>query len=110
MSSVLEVAEAAAREAGGLKITKITLSIGRFSEVHPDAMEFAHEALIPGTLAEGSELVINMVEAHSRCHECAHEFTHDRFSRACPSCGSWALELLSGRELSIESVEVEDED
>ena len=109
MSSVLATAEAAAREAQAFKITKITLQIGSFSEVLPEAMEFAHAALTPGTLAAGSALVIDIVEARSRCLICGLEYHHDRYLRSCPACGSLACELLSGRELSIESIEVEDE-
>jgi hydrogenase nickel incorporation protein HypA/HybF len=110
MASVLDVAEAAARQAGALKITRITLAIGQLTEVLPDAMRFAHEAMSPGTLAEGSELVLHEIEARSRCLSCGLEYPHDRYRRTCPQCDSLASEILAGRELSIESIEVDDGD
>lgn len=110
MSSVLTTALTAASECNALKITSIKLTIGQLSEVLPDAMYFAHEALTAGTIAEGSTLSMTMVEARSRCLQCGHEYIHDRFKRSCPNCDSLACELLTGRELEITSIEVENAD
>ncbi|MCL2136230.1 MAG: hydrogenase maturation nickel metallochaperone HypA [Coriobacteriia bacterium] len=110
MSSVLSTAIDAARAQNADRITRITLVIGELSEVLPEAMEFAHLALSPGTIAEGSELLIKNVQARSRCLVCGHEYTHDQYRRSCPLCDALACELLAGRELHIESIEVEDAD
>jgi hydrogenase nickel incorporation protein HypA/HybF len=110
MSSVIATALASANEANALRITSINLTIGQLSEVLPDAMSFAHEALTAGTIAEGSSLKMTMVEARSRCLVCGHEYAHDRFKRSCPNCDSLACELLAGRELEITSIEVENAD
>ncbi|MDR2957684.1 MAG: hydrogenase maturation nickel metallochaperone HypA [Coriobacteriales bacterium] len=110
MASVLQVAEQSARQANAQRITRITLKIGALTEVLPDAMQFAHQALTPGTLAEGSDLVLNQIEARSRCLSCGLEYTPDRYRRYCPDCAALACELLAGRELEIESIEVENGD
>jgi hydrogenase nickel incorporation protein HypA/HybF len=107
MTSVLEMAEDSARQAHATRILRIKLVIGAMSEVLPEAMEFAHEALSPGTLAEGSLLEMELREPRSRCLECGAEFAHDRYHRACPECDSLVTELLGGRELYIDSIEVE---
>jgi len=109
MSSVLAVVEESARAANASKVTTITLSIGRLTEVLPEAMDFAHEALTRGTLAEGSKLVINFIEPLSRCLICGCEYTHDRYRRTCPECNALACEVIAGRELDIESIEVEND-
>ena len=41
------------------------------------------------------------------CLECGHEFEHDLYNRFCPVCDSFATELLAGRELQIDSIEVD---
>ncbi|MCL2150642.1 MAG: hydrogenase maturation nickel metallochaperone HypA [Coriobacteriia bacterium] len=109
MESVLASAGQVARQAGASKVTAVNLRIGRLSAVLPEAMQFAHQALTPNTIFEASELRIDFVEARSRCLSCGVEFAHDRFHRACPECDSLATELLAGRELEIESIEVEDD-
>ena len=48
-----------------------------------------------------------MVKPKSRCLECGAEYEHDRFHMLCPECGSFATELIAGRELQIDSIEVD---
>jgi len=108
MQSVLDTVESSAHEAGAVRVTAIRLIIGEMSEVVFDAMEFAFEALSEGTLSEGAELSMQSVKPRSRCGVCGEEFTHDRYHWACPRCDSLATELLAGRELFIDSIEIEE--
>jgi hydrogenase nickel incorporation protein HypA/HybF len=78
------------------------------TEVVDIALQFAFEALSPGTMAEGATLVINQVPAKSRCLECGAEYDHDRFQMICPECGALNVELLQGRELRIDAIECDD--
>jgi hydrogenase nickel incorporation protein HypA/HybF len=107
MQSVLENVEASAREAGAERVVEIRLVIGEMREVVSDAMEFAFEALAPETLSEGAQLVMTTVRPRSRCLECGHSYEHDRFHWACPSCDALATELLAGKELYIDTIEVD---
>ena len=110
MTGVLDSACKAATEAGALKVTRIDLSVGEMTECIRDALDFAFEALreLPEyALCADCDLAITMVQPKSRCHECGAEYTHDRFHMLCPVCGSFATELLRGRELEITSIEVD---
>ena len=107
VASVLEAATAAAHAEGATRINEITLTIGELTEIVDDALMFAFEALTPGTFAEGASLVINRQGARSRCLICDTEFDHDRFERACTSCGSFVCEPIAGRELSIDSIDID---
>ena len=86
---------------------KVSLSVGEMTEAIEDALMFAFEALSEGTLCEDAELQITMVKPKSRCLECGAEYEHDRFHMLCPECGSFATELIAGRELQIDSIEVD---
>ena len=107
MTGVMDSATMAAQQAGADKILKITLRIGRMTEAIEDALQFAFEALAEGTMAEGAELEIIMVEPESICLSCGTEFEHDRFHMLCPDCGSPFIELMKGKELEIASLEVD---
>jgi hydrogenase nickel incorporation protein HypA/HybF len=107
MQSVLENVETSAREAGAERVTEIRLVVGEMREVVPEAMEFAFEALAPDTLSEGAHLVMTRVAPRSRCLTCGHTFEHDRFHWACPACDALATELLAGKELYIDAIEVD---
>jgi hydrogenase nickel incorporation protein HypA/HybF len=107
MTNVLQSVNEAAREAGATRVTRIRLTVGEMTEVVAEALEFALEALAFQTLSEGAELVIERVRPRSRCAQCGCEFEHDRFHWMCPACDSLATELLAGKELYIDAIEVE---
>lgn len=108
-SGILESSIEAAEKAGATRITEIRVSIGDLTEVVEFALQFAFEALTPGTMAEGATLVVTQVTARSRCNDCDAEYEHDRFQMLCPQCGSFNVVLLQGRELQIDSIEADDE-
>jgi len=105
--SILAASIDAATNAGMTRITEIRISVGDLTETVDFALEFAFEALTPETMAEGAVLVIDRLPAKSRCNECGLEYEHDRFQMLCPTCGSMNVELLQGRELSIDSIEAD---
>lgn len=107
MTGVVESVEQAARDAGAVSVLKVSLSVGVMTEALEDALRFAFEAVQEGTLLECAELEITMVQPRSLCLDCTCEFEHDRFSLACPECGGFDTMLLAGRELQIDSIEVD---
>ncbi len=112
IAGILESVIPAAQDAGAERITKVSLSIGEMTEVIEDVMVFAFEALTEGTLAEGAQLDLTIIAPRSVCLECGKEFDHDRLHVKCPECGSAFTQLLQGKELQVDSIEVDlpDED
>lgn len=108
MTSVMDAATKAARESGASRLLGVTLSIGEMTEAVEDALNFAFDALCEADeFTKGATLTVNMVRPRSICLECGAEFEHDRFHRFCPACDSFATELVAGRELQIDSIEVD---
>ena len=108
MTGVVESAKQAANDAGATRLLKVSLSVGEMTEAVETALRFAFEALTEGDpFTEGATLEVNMVRPKSKCHECGAEFEHDRFSMFCPECDGFITELIAGRELQIDSIEVD---
>lgn len=110
MTGVLDAVEASAKEAEANRVLVVRLSVGEMTEAIEDALRFAFEALSEQqeyALCAGAELDITMVRPKSRCLECGAEYEHDRFHMLCPECGSFATELIAGRELQIDNIEVD---
>lgn len=107
MTGVMDAVTKTAEEAGAEKVLSITLSVGVMTEAIEDALRFAFEALSEKTICEGAELKIVMIQPRSRCLECGTEYEHDRFHMLCPECGGFVTELLAGKELRIDSIEVD---
>jgi hydrogenase nickel incorporation protein HypA/HybF len=93
---------------GGVKITRVTLEIGRLSGVVCDSVRFCFEACAQGTALEGARLEIIETAGRARCRGCGACFDVDDLFALC-RCGSADLELLGGQELKIREVETNGE-
>ena len=108
MTGVLEATKKSAQEAGALRVLAVNLSVGEMTEAIQDALEFAFEALSEcDDYLKDAKLTINMIKPKSKCLECGAVYEHDRFHMFCPECDSFATELIAGRELQIDSIEVD---
>ncbi len=107
VSSILTACTKTAEREGATRINEIRVKVGELSEIVDEAMYFAFDSLAPGTLAEGAKLIIDHVPARSKCVECGVSFGHGRFDITCPECGSFFCELVQGRELDIECIDVD---
>jgi len=105
-TSMLAAVTAAAREQGAVRITRINLAFGREAGVVPDCVRHYFDVLKPGTPAEGAELVFREVPLVLRCPRCGSEFSD--LADIC-ACNAGAL-VISGREMVVESIEVEEAD
>jgi hydrogenase nickel incorporation protein HypA/HybF len=107
MESALDQACSQAQAAGASRIHAIRLRIGALSGVVPEALEFAFEALAPGTLAEDAKLEIEHVPARFKCGECAREFEAGDLFSLCPDCQTPSRDLQAGREMELASLEID---
>ena len=89
-------------------VKAVILEIGLLSGVVPDAVEFCFEACSNGTLLEGSILEIRKTEGLGRCLTCSKEQPLLRIYDPCVSCGSFGMEILSGEEMRVVEIEIED--
>jgi hydrogenase nickel incorporation protein HypA/HybF len=62
------------------------------------------------TPLEEAVLSIEELSVVARCNDCKKEWTISNPAFTCPDCNSGSLDILSGRELDIESIELEEED
>jgi hydrogenase nickel incorporation protein HypA/HybF len=106
MENTLAIVFEEARRHGAEKVTGLRLRVGAMSGVVPEALEFAFEALIEGTLAEGAQLHIERVPVTCYCETCKNEFEPPPYSFECPRCKTPSTDMRKGRELEIISIEV----
>ena len=107
VSGILTASVDAAARQNATAINEIRIRVGELTEIVDDALYFAFEALTPGTLAEGATLVVEHVPGRSKCVECGTTFNHGRFDVECVGCGSYFCEMVEGRELEIESIDID---
>jgi hydrogenase nickel incorporation protein HypA/HybF len=93
-------------ELTGARVERINLKIGRLSAVVPESLRFCFEIVARETPLSGAELAIEEIPILARCKECDTRWTIDQPVFTCRECNSGRLEILSGRELDIVSIEV----
>ena len=76
----------------------------------PDSLEFAFGLLSRETLCEGARLEQQVVPARLRCDACDHEWEITVPAFRCEQCGTADVEVLTGEELEVESIEVSEEE
>ena len=87
------------------QVSLVRLRIGRLAGVVPDALAFCFDLATAGTPLAGASLEIVEEPARAHCRSCAADFTLADAFLLC-DCGSADVQLLSGRELCVTSVEV----
>ncbi len=106
MENALQIAVDEARRRDARRIHRLTLRIGELSGVVPEALAFAFEALAPGTLAEGAELLLETTPVICHCAGCGASFHPATVIYACPECGQISGDIQRGQELELASLEV----
>ena len=87
------------------QVSVVRLRVGRMAGVVPDALQFCFELASVGTPLAGASLEVDEVEARAHCRSCGSDFSLVDAFLLC-DCGSADVAMLSGRDLSIASVEV----
>jgi hydrogenase nickel incorporation protein HypA/HybF len=105
MSIASSVVEICAEQAGGARVTRVTLEIGQLSAVMPEAIRFCFDVCARDTLVEGAALEIIETPGQARCLACGATLALEEPFGQC-ECGSVDLELISGQQLKIRQMEV----
>jgi hydrogenase nickel incorporation protein HypA/HybF len=109
-SLVEEVRAEVARLGVAGRVAAVRLRLGALTTFVPAAMTFYFDALTQGTELEGATLAIEEVPVAGKCRACGRTLTLAGLPFVCAACGSPDLEIVSGRELVVDALEVTDED
>jgi hydrogenase nickel incorporation protein HypA/HybF len=90
------------------KVRRLELLVGRFSGVNAGCLQFAFNLLAEKTPLENTEIVIHEPKAVCRCQNCNAQIEIDQFVVHCPQCGSASVTIEGGRDLTLQSIDVEE--
>lgn len=102
------IVDIATIEAKDRRITAINLVVGELASVVEQSIRFCFTAVSEGTAAEGAVLSLVKVPALIQCRRCSCRFGMEK-EGVCPGCGAIGGEVVQGRELYVESIEVEED-
>ncbi len=104
---ILQYALEEAQKIGAQKIRIIRIVLGPFSGLVPECIQMYLDLLSEGTIAQGAKIEAQILPLKVRCRDCGKESEITRRHIACPYCGSLRLQVLSGKEFYIDSLEVD---
>ena len=107
-TSVLQAARQEAQRHPGARLRKVKVRVGELSGVNPEALSFCFEVLSREGNLGPLELEIESCRRQQRCRKCAQTFTVANYDLSCPQCGTAETEFMSGDELELASLEMED--
>lgn len=107
-SSVLDAVRTEALRHPGSKPSRVGLRIGEWSGVDTESLRFCFEALVMGSDLDGLQLDLEYRTRQNRCEQCGAQFAVSGFEITCPQCRSDKTKQVSGTELDIAYLELED--
>jgi hydrogenase nickel incorporation protein HypA/HybF len=119
---------------GARRVTAIRIRVGMLSLIDIEALKFALKVASRGTPAENARIEVKIETPRFRCRKCGYEWELSREKleeiteeyglasvmhiypdvileyMKCPRCGSTDIEILEGRGVILESIELDVED
>lgn len=90
------------------KVKSIKLKVGKLSGVLIESLEFCFDSIITQTELDGAKLEVEEIPIKIKCIDCNTESILDEPIFQCSKCDSFNVQLLTGKELSITEIEIED--
>lgn len=99
------VIENQARDHAVRQVKRVRIELGCFACVSKEALSFAFDVVMRGSVADGAELVFLDLPGRAICYDCAEEVSIlDRLA-CCPVCGGSTLMPTGGDDMRIKDME-----
>jgi hydrogenase nickel incorporation protein HypA/HybF len=89
-------------------VERINTRIGKLTAVAPESLCFCFDIIVKETPLSGARLVIEAVPARGRCLACGFEWQITEPVFMCRKCRNGSIDIVSGRELEVVSIEISD--
>jgi len=105
--SIISVIEQQADAQSFHKVNRVRLEIGPLAGVELEALKFSFDVVCKGGLADGAKLEVIELPIDAWCMQCAEKTVVAQRYDACPTCGSYQVQITGGDELRIKDMEVD---
>jgi hydrogenase nickel incorporation protein HypA/HybF len=111
VTSIVETVTESLADYPGARVKEVRLRVGALASVIPESLDFCYGIAAEGTPLEGSKLVVDVLPVVVHCEPCGLDVELDGVqSFRCPRCGTPSHDLRQGRELEIDSFEIDEID
>ena len=91
------------------RVKEVRLRVGALASVIEDSLQFCYGIATEGTPLEGSALIVKILPVRMHCDKCAQDVEIVSLqSFRCPRCDEPLTDMRQGRELEIDSIEIDE--
>lgn len=115
--NIFKVAEATAVKYNAKKISEVYLEIGELTLIVPDMLKLSFKMATHGSIAEGAELIIEIIPGKIKCRDCGKISTVTLNEEAhltglqlfqCKHCESKNTEIVEGKKANVKNIKIQD--
>lgn len=92
------------------RISSVSVRIGELSGVVPESLEFSFQVIAAESEFPSAVLQMELVPVSAKCNQCGKTSSLSYGVFFCPECGSGDVAILTGQELQVVAVDVNDSD
>jgi hydrogenase nickel incorporation protein HypA/HybF len=89
-------------------VKRVDIRVGKLTAIVPESLRFCFEIIVKDTPLSGAELNIEEVPIWARCIKCDYEWKISHPVFKCSQCDNGAIDIISGQELEVASIEIVD--
>jgi hydrogenase nickel incorporation protein HypA/HybF len=98
------------KHAAGRPVSVVELRVGALRQVVSDSLAFYFEIVARDSVCEGARLEQELIPARLRCRACDRAWEVELPIFRCGLCGGADVEVLSGEEFEVLSIEIAEEE
>jgi hydrogenase nickel incorporation protein HypA/HybF len=107
-TGILEMVETAAAREHFQRVAQLRLEAGALAGVDVHALQFALDAIKPGTCLAEAEIIIDQPPGMGWCALCTTTVEVASRSDPCPQCGAYPVQITGGTDLRVMDLVVHD--
>ena len=108
---IVEIASASIpADIDDVRVERINLKVGKLTAVVPESLRFCFQIVAQETPFCDADLNIEEIPIIAKCNDCNIELTISEPIFICRECNSGSLEIIAGRELDVNSIEISHEE
>ena len=93
---------------GGKNVEELELEIGEMAGIVFEALDFALEEAVKGSILEKADIKILKTPGKAQCQDCGKKYYVTDFFSLCPECNSPRSEIIQGKELKVKSIKIKE--
>lgn len=106
VSSLIQICEKEAKKIEADKIKSLSIKVGKLSGIEPHFMQHCFDYFKEGTICCDAVLNMQIIDVVIHCNTCDKDYKLQKNDFFCPSCNSKETEMIQGRELLVEKIEL----